>query len=334
MKKNNVGFPYTRLRRNRLKNFSRELNAENSLHVKNLILPLFVANDDLSGTEVNSMPNVKRHSITSVIKEAEEAFELGIPSIALFPYINPEKKDEKGSLATNKDNIINKCVKKLKENIPDLGIICDVALDPYTNHGQDGLIINGEVNNDETIKVLCEQSLILADAGCDILAPSDMMDGRVKSIRETLEKKFFKNVQIMSYSAKYASNFYGPFREILGSRISNSNDLKKTYQLSSSNSDEAIREINNDIDEGADMIIVKPALSYLDIIYRARKETNIPIYAFLVSGEYSMIKSAAEKGWLDEDKAAYESLISIKRAGAYGMFTYFAKKIAIILKNT
>ena len=333
MTKNNFGFPLRRLRRNRLKKFSRDLNSENFLNVKNLILPLFVSSDDISGTEVNSMPDIKRHSIQSLLKEANEAFKLGIPSIALFPYINPDSKDEKGSLALSKNNIINKCVIQLKRSIPDLGVICDVALDPYTNHGQDGLIIDGKVDNDETIKILCEQSLILADSGCDVLAPSDMMDGRIKSIREVMEKNNFNNIQIMSYAAKYASNFYGPFREILGSSKSNSNNLKQTYQLSSANSDEAIREINFDIDEGADMITVKPALSYLDIIYRARNETNIPVYGFQVSGEYSMIKSAAEKGWLDEDKAAYESLISIKRSGAYGMFTYFAKKIALMLNN-
>ena len=326
----NSGFPLIRMRRNRMKDFSRKMVSENNLFVSDLIQPLFVTGGKLEDSNVTSMPGVKRHSIDSIVNEAREIYKLGIPAIALFPYIEKEIKDEKGSEALNNNNIICQAIKAIKKNTPELGIICDVALDPYTNHGHDGIIKNGQVDNDCTLEILCNQAINQVKAGCDIIAPSDMMDGRVKSIRSSLDKNNFINTPILSYSAKYSSSFYGPFRDALGSKLDkNKIDGKQTYQMDPSNSREALREIELDISEGADMIMIKPAISYLDIIKSASVTFNIPIFAYQVSGEYSMIKAASEKGWIDEKKIVYETLISIKRSGASCILTYFAKDIAI-----
>ena len=326
---NSSGFPLVRMRRNRIKDFSRRLISENVLTTNDLIQPLFVTKGKFENSYINSMPGIKRHSLLSIISEAKEIYNLGIPAIALFPFIDEALKDEVGSEALNENNIICEAIKAIKNEVPRLGVICDVALDPYTNHGHDGIIINDEVDNDETLKVLSKQAINQVNSGCDIIAPSDMMDGRVKAIRLSLDENGFKNTPILSYSAKYSSVLYGPFRDALGSKVLKSKlDGKKSYQMDPSNSKEAIREIQLDIDEGADMIMIKPALSYLDIIKSASENFNIPVFAYQVSGEYSMIKAAAEKEWIDESKAIKESLISIKRSGASGILTYFAKEVA------
>jgi porphobilinogen synthase len=312
-----------------MKEFSRKMVSENNLFVDDLIQPLFVTRGKLENSNIASMPGIKRYSIDSIVNEAREIYDLGIPAIALFPYIENEIKDEKGTEALNSNNIICQAIKAIKKNIPELGIICDVALDPYTNHGHDGIINNGQVDNDSTLDILCNQAVNQVKAGCDVIAPSDMMDGRVKSIRSSLDKHNFINTPILSYSAKYASSFYGPFRDALGSKIDkNKIDGKQTYQMDPANSREALREIELDINEGADMIMIKPAISYLDIIKSASNTFNIPIFAYQVSGEYSMIKAASEKGWINEKNIVYETLISIKRSGASCILTYFAKDIA------
>ena len=268
-----------------------------------------------------------------MIQEAIEIYKSGIPAIAIFPYIPNNLKDENGTESLNKNNVICKAIKEIKSSCPEIGIICDVALDPYTNHGHDGIIINNEINNDKTIEILCKQAVIQAEAGCDIIAPSDMMDGRVKSIRSALDNKNLINTSILSYSAKYASSFYGPFRDALGTKINSDHVFdKKSYQMDPANSREALREIELDINEGADIIMIKPALSYLDIISLAKQNFEIPIFAYQVSGEYSMIKAASEKGWINEQDIIFETLLSIKRAGASSILTYFAKNIAKSLK--
>ena len=326
-------FPLTRMRRNRIKVFSRKIVAENYLNVENLIQPLFVTEGKYENTSIESMPGIKRHSVDSIVNEAKEIESLGIPAIAIFPHINDDLKDAIGSEALNENNIICTAIKEIKKECPNLGLICDVALDPYTDHGHDGIIYNDEVNNDETIKILCKQALIQAKAGCDIVAPSDMMDGRVKEIRTSLDKHDFINTIILAYSSKYASSFYGPFRSAVGSKIDQNKISKRSYQMSPSNSREAMREIELDINEGADIIMIKPAISYLDIIKSAYQNYNIPIFAYQVSGEYSMIKAAANNNWINEKDAVYESLISIKRAGATCILTYFAKSVAKNLKE-
>ena len=331
---NNPGFPLVRMRRNRIKDFSRRLISENVLTINDLIQPLFVTKGKFENSSITSMPGIIRHSIDSIVSEAREIYNLGIPAIAIFPFVDKTLKDEKGSEALNENNIICEAIKAIKKEVPSLGVICDVALDPYTNHGHDGIIIKGEVDNDETIKILSKQAINQANSGCDIIAPSDMMDGRVKAIRLSLDENGFKNIPILSYSAKYSSALYGPFRDALGSKVFKSNlDGKKSYQMDPSNSKEALREIELDINEGADMIMIKPALSYLDIIKSASENFNIPIFAYQVSGEYSMIKAAAENEWIDESKIVFETLISIKRSGASVILTYFAKEVAKILKS-
>ena len=328
-KDNYSGFPLIRMRRNRMKEFSRKMVSENNLFVDDLIQPLFVTRGKLENSNIASMPGIKRYSIDSIVNEAREIYDLGIPAIALFPYIENEIKDGKGTEALNSNNIICQAIKAIKKNIPELGIICDVALDPYTNHGHDGIIKNGQVDNDSTLDILCSQAVNQVKAGCDVIAPSDMMDGRVKSIRSSLDKHNFINTPILSYSAKYSSSFYGPFRDALGSKLDkNKIDGKQTYQMDPANSREALREIELDINEGADMIMIKPAISYLDIIKSASNTFNIPIFAYQVSGEYSMIKAASEKGWINEKNIVHETLISIKRSGASCILTYFAKDIA------
>ena len=281
---------------------------------------------------IDAMPDTFKFSADLILHEAEEANKLGIRAIALFPNIDLNKKDKQGSEAINPDNLVCRTVKLLKENFPELGIICDVALDPYTTHGHDGLLINDEINNDKTVEVLCKQALNQAHAGCDIIAPSDMMDGRISSIRDYLDQNGFINTQIMAYSAKYASSFYGPFRDAVGSKDQLKFN-KSSYQMDPANGDEALLEVNLDISEGADMVIVKPGMPYLDIIYRIKKEFKVPTYAFQVSGEYSMIMSAKNSQYLNLKKTMLESLLCFKRAGANGIITYFAKDASRILKN-
>lgn len=331
----NSSFPSTRLRRNRMKSFSRKLIAENMLTVNDLILPLFVTEGVNKKEEISSMPTVYRNSIDELLKEAESAVELAIPAIAIFPHIENELKDAKGSNAIDNKNLICRSIKAVKNEFPDLGIITDVALDPFTDHGHDGLVINNEVNNDETLKVLGQQALIQAQAGCDIIAPSDMMDGRVGHIRSILDDAGFINTQILSYAAKYASGFYGPFRDAIGSKLA-SGASKSTYQLDPANSDEALREVELDIAEGADIVMVKPGMPYLDILQRVKQTFNIPTFVYQVSGEYMMLSKAymriGDKPPLNPDKVILESLLSFKRAGANAILTYFAKDVAKMLK--
>ena len=325
-------FPSTRLRRIRMKEFSRRLVSENNLSVNDLIWPLFVCEGNNIADKINSMPGVFRYSIDNILKELETAVKLKIPAIALFPQIDSGLKDEKGSEATNENNLICRTIKSIKKNFPDLGVICDVALDPYTNHGHDGLVINNIVDNDTTLEVLEKQALVQAVAGCDIIAPSDMMDGRVARIRNILDENKFQNTLILSYAAKYASKFYGPFRDAISSSGNLKGGSKSTYQMDMANSNEALREVALDIQEGADMVMVKPGMPYLDIIHRIKSEFNIPTFAYQVSGEYAMIKGAINNNWLDS-QVIKESLLSFKRAGADGILTYFAKEIAEELNN-
>ena len=325
-------FPSTRLRRIRMKEFSRRLVSENNLSVNDLIWPLFVCEGNNIADKINSMPGVFRYSIDNILKELEIAVKLKIPAIALFPQIDSGMKDEKGSEATNENNLICRTIKSIKKNFPDLGVICDVALDPYTNHGHDGLVVNNIVDNDTTLEVLEKQALVQAVAGCDIIAPSDMMDGRVARIRNILDENKFQNTLILSYAAKYASKFYGPFRDAISSSGNLKGGSKSTYQMDMANSNEALREVALDIQEGADMVMVKPGMPYLDIIQRIKSKFNIPTFAYQVSGEYAMIKGAINNNWLDS-QVIKESLLSFKRAGADGILTYFAKEIAEDLNN-
>jgi|TARA_B110000467_G_scaffold25619_1_gene23021 porphobilinogen synthase len=315
-----------------MKEFSRRLVSENNLSVNDLIWPLFVCEGNNIADKINSMPGVFRYSIDNILKELETAVKLKIPAIALFPQIDSGLKDEKGSEATNENNLICRTIKSIKKNFPDLGVICDVALDPYTNHGHDGLVVNNIVDNDTTLEVLEKQALVQAVAGCDIIAPSDMMDGRVARIRNILDENKFQNTLILSYAAKYASKFYGPFRDAISSSGNLKGGSKSTYQMDMANSNEALREVALDIQEGADMVMVKPGMPYLDIIHRIKSEFNIPTFAYQVSGEYAMIKGAINNNWLDS-QVIKESLLSFKRAGADGILTYFAKEIAEDLNN-
>ena len=318
----NSSFPSTRLRRNRMKSFSRKLISENVLTVNDLILPLFVTEGVNKKEDIPSMPAVYRNSIDELLKEAEYAAKLEIPAIAIFPHIEKDLKDEKGSNAIDNKNLVCRSIKAVKKEFPDLGIITDVALDPFTDHGHDGLIIN-------------EEGKVQAEAGCDIIAPSDMMDGRVGYIRQVLDEAGFINTQILSYAAKYASGFYGPFRDAIGSKLA-SGASKSTYQLDPANSDEALREVELDIAEGADIVMVKPGMPYLDIVQRVKQTFNIPTFVYQVSGEYMMLSNACnrigEKIALDPDKVILESLLSFKRAGANAILTYFAKDAAKMLK--
>ena len=326
-------FPRIRMRRNRMSNFSRRLISENNISLDDLIYPIFITYGSNVKEEVVSMPGIYRYSLDLLHKEIEYISSLFIPAIAFFPKVQNELKTSDGKEALNKNNLICKAIEISKKVNPKLGVICDVALDPYTDHGHDGVIINNQIDNDETLSILCKQALVQAEAGCDIIAPSDMMDGRVGFIRDALDKNGFTNVQIMSYAAKYASAFYGPFRDAVGSNLSLLKKSKKSYQMDPANSDEALKEIALDINEGADMVIVKPGMPYLDIIFRVKQEFKIPTFAYQVSGEYSMIKNAIEKGWFDEDRIIFESLIAFKRAGCNGIITYFAPNIAKKLLN-
>jgi len=320
-------FPTTRLRRTRQNQWIRRLVSETTLKVDDLIWPVFVVEGKGQCQPVPSMPGVYRWSIDTLVEQATKARDLGIPAIAIFPNIEEGKKTEKAQEATNPDNLVCRSIEKLKKNLPDLGVMTDVALDPYTPHGHDGILIDGHIDNDTTLSVLRAQALNQAKAGCDILGPSDMMDGRVGVIRDALEGKGFKNTLIMSYAAKYASGFYGPFRDAVGSKNQLAGD-KKTYQQDPANTDEALREIQMDIQEGADMVMVKPGLPYLDVIHRASQTFNIPVFAYQVSGEYAMICAAADNGWINRDQVMLESLLSIKRAGGRGILTYDALNLA------
>jgi porphobilinogen synthase len=296
-----------------------------------LIWPLFVVGGQNTRTPVASMPGVDRLTVDQVVRDAERAAKLNIPCIALFPYTEPSLRDETGSEALNPNNLVCQAVRAIKKEFPDIGVLCDVALDPFTSHGHDGLIADGRILNDETVAVLVQQALVQAEAGCDVIAPSDMMDGRVGAIREGLDDNGFGDVQIMSYAAKYASAFYGPFRDAIGSAKTLTGD-KRTYQMDSANTDEALREVELDIAEGADMVMVKPGMPYLDVVRRVKDTFSMPTFVYQVSGEYAMIAGAANSGWIDGDRAMMESLVGFKRAGADGILTYFAPMVAEKLK--
>jgi porphobilinogen synthase len=300
---------------------------ESVLTTDDLIWPLFISEGIRQRQPVASMPGVERLSVDEVVREAERAARLAIPCIALFPYTDPALRDAEGREALNPDNLVCRAIRAVKREVPDIGLLCDVALDPYTSHGHDGLLRDGVILNDETVAVLVEQARVQAEAGCDIIAPSDMMDGRVGAIRAALDAAGFLDVQIMAYAAKYASAFYGPFRDAVGSSATLVGD-KRTYQMDPANSDEALREVELDIAEGADMVMVKPGLPYLDILRRVKETFGMPTFAYQVSGEYAMIQAAAQNGWLDGEKAMIESLTAFKRAGADGVLTYFAPRVA------
>lgn len=325
-------FPKTRLRRTRSSDWSRRLVRENELSTNDLIWPLFVREGEKVSEPIPSMPGIERHSVDHIAMQAAEAHELGIPAVALFPKTPGKLKNNGGTEAWNADNLVNRATRAIKAAVPDIGVIVDVALDPYTSHGHDGLMKGGIILNDETVEVLTKQAIVQAEAGADIVAPSDMMDGRVKAIREALDKKGHQQTQIMAYAAKYASSFYGPFRDAVGSGGVLEGD-KKTYQMDPGNSDEAIREIALDIAEGADSIIVKPGMPYLDIVRRVKDNFLIPTYAYQVSGEFSMLHAAAANGWLDLDAVMMESLMAFKRAGANGVLTYFAPEAAKLIRG-
>jgi len=327
-------FPGRRPRRMRRDAFSRNLMRENSLSVNDLIYPMFILNNPGEREAITSMPGIERVGIDEMLKEAEELVGLGIPAVALFP-VTPEKlKSEDACEAYNPDGLAQQAVRALKQAFPELGVITDVALDPFTTHGQDGLIDDsGYVLNDETVDVLVKQALSHANAGADIVAPSDMMDGRIGAIRETLEAAEHIHTRILAYSAKYASSYYGPFRDAVGSAAKLGSGNKNTYQMDPANSDEALWEVGIDIDEGADMVMIKPGLPYLDIVRRIKDQYAVPTFVYQVSGEYAMIKAAAQNGWLDEKAIVLESLLSMKRAGADGILSYFAKPVAQWLRE-
>ena len=327
-------FPATRMRRVRRDEFSRRLVRENSLSLDDLIFPVFIVEGKNEKQLVKSMPSVFRLSIDNLIKEASELVDLGIPAIALFPVIDSAKKEKEGAESYNPDGLVQRAIKALKNEYPELGVITDVALDPYTTHGQDGLVNEaGYVLNDQTVEVLARQALSHANSGADIVAPSDMMDGRVKAIRQELEVNGLVHTRILAYSAKYASSYYGPFREAVGSEKTLGVGNKHSYQMDIANSDEALQEVALDIAEGADMVMVKPGLPYLDIVQRVKSEFGVPTFVYQVSGEYAMHMAAAQNGWLDENSIVLESLTSIKRAGADAILTYFAKKAASLIRN-
>ncbi len=326
-------FPALRLRRLRMHDWTRKLVAENILTVDDLIWPLFVQEGNNLRSPVASMPGVDRLSIDLAVKAAEEAAKLGIPAIALFPQTPAELKTDMADEAINPDNLVCRATRAIKAAVPEVGIICDSALDPYTSHGHDGIVENDVVLNDLTVDMLTKQSLVQVEAGCDIIAPSDMMDGRVGAIRTALESAGHHNVMIMAYAAKYASAFYGPFRDAIGSKSSLGGADKRSYQMNPADRDIAMREVALDIEEGADMIMVKPGMPYLDVISRIRDTFAMPTFAYQVSGEYAMLQAAGEKGWLDLDRVMMESLLAFKRAGANGVLTYFAPKVARMLKD-
>ena len=325
-----ASFPALRLRRLRRHDWTRRLVAETTLSPDDLIWPLFVIDGQNRREPIASMPGVERLSADLAAEAACEAQELGIPVIALFPQTSPNLKTPDGREAINPDNLVCRTVRAIKAVAPDVGVLCDVALDPYTDHGHDGVLIDNYVANDETVEILVRQAIVQVEAGCDIIAPSDMMDGRVGAIRTALEDAGHRNTLIMSYAAKYASAFYGPFRDAIGSAKALTGD-KRTYQMHPANSEEALREVALDLAEGADMVMVKPGMPYLDLVFRVRQEFQVPTFAYQVSGEYSMLRGAIDQSWLDRDRAILESLMSFKRAGASGILTYFARDAAKLL---
>ena len=327
-------FPIQRMRRMRRDEFSRRLMREHQLTADDLIYPLFILDGEGQREAVPSMPGVERISIDQLLKEAKELVELGVPAIALFPVTPQEKKTEDACEAYNPDGLAQRAVRALKEKFPDLGVITDVALDPFTTHGQDGLIDeSGYVMNDETVEVLVKQALSHAEAGADVVAPSDMMDGRIGVIRVALEEAGFIHTRILAYSAKYASSFYGPFRDAVGSSANLGASNKYTYQMDPANTDESLREVELDLEEGADMVMVKPGMPYLDVVRRVKENFGVPTYAYQVSGEYAMLKAASQNGWLVEKAVVMEALLCFKRAGADGILTYYAKQVAQWLKE-
>lgn len=326
-------FPDTRLRRPRREEWSRRLVRETSLTAADLIWPLFVCEGQDNCEQVPSMPGVERLSIDLLVEAVGEAIGLGIPAVALFPATDPAQKTPECEEAIDPENLVCRAVRAIKSaHGAKIGVICDVALDPYSSHGQDGLVRDGYVVNDETVALLCQQAIVQAEAGCDIIAPSDMMDGRIGTIRRALDESKLEHVQIMAYAAKYASAFYGPFRDAVGSAGSLGSGDKRTYQMDPSNGDEALREVALDVAEGADMVMVKPGLPYLDIVHRVKETFRVPTFAYQVSGEYAMIMAAAERGWLDREQTMLESLTAFKRAGADGVLTYFARDAARLLQ--
>ena len=326
-----ASYPRLRLRRNRRDAWSRKLVAEHVLTSGDLIWPVFV-HDDGRKEPIASMPGVFRLPIPALVDAAGEAAALGIPTIAVFPAVPPALKDEEGGEATNPGNLVCRAVAALKHAVPEIGVLCDVALDPFTSHGHDGVIRAGYVENDETVAILQRQAVVQAEAGCDIIAPSDMMDGRVGAVRAALDEAGFAHVRIMSYAAKYASAFYGPFRDAIGSKSALGSADKRTYQMDPANGDEALREVALDLQEGADMVMVKPGMPYLNVVRRVKEAFRVPTYAYQVSGEYAMLHAAAQNGWLDGERAVMESLLAFKRAGADGILTYAAVDAARMLK--
>ena len=325
-------FPASRMRRNRTNDPVRRMVAENVLTPSDFIWPVFVVEGTGAREAVPSMPGVERLSIDLLVGAAEEAFQLGIPALAIFPATPPEAKSEDGAESCNPENLMCRSIRAVRAALPEMVLVCDVALDPYTTHGHDGLLRDGEILNDETVEVLCKQSLVQAEAGCDTIAPSDMMDGRIAAIRAALDGAGYRNTRIMAYAAKYASGFYGPFRDAVGSKAALTGD-KRTYQMDPANSDEALREVAQDLEEGADMVMIKPGMPYLDIVRRVKDEFGAPTFVYQVSGEYSMIMAAAAGGWLEERAVALEALVGMRRAGADGILTYFAKKAAAWLRE-
>jgi len=321
-----------RMRRNRRAEWSRRMVRENVITTDDLIWPIFIVDGQKKRTPVASMPGVERLTVDEAVRDAARAAKLNIPCLALFPYTEPGLRDETGAEALNPENLVCRALRAIKKEVPHIGLLCDVALDPYTSHGHDGLMRDGEILNDETVAVLVQQALVEAEAGCDIIAPSDMMDGRVGAIRTALDNANRTDVQIMAYAAKYASAFYGPFRDAVGSSATLTGD-KRTYQMDFANSDEALREVELDINEGADMVMVKPGLPYLDVIRRVKDAFGMPTFAYQVSGEYSMLMAAIQNGWLDHGKVMMESMMAFKRAGADGVLTYFAPQIAEKIKK-
>jgi porphobilinogen synthase len=319
--------------RNRKAEWARRMVRENVLTTDDLIWPLFLTEGSNKRVAVDSMPGIERVSVDQAARAAERAAELAIPCIALFPYTDPSRRDADGTEALNPDNLVCRAIRAIKQAAPDVGILCDVALDPYTSHGHDGLLHDDVILNDETVAVLVQQALVEAEAGADIIAPSDMMDGRVGAIRSGLDNAGFGDVSIMAYAAKYASAFYGPFRDAVGSSTTLTGD-KRTYQMDPCNTDEALREVGLDIEQGADMVMVKPGMPYLDVLARVKEHFAMPTFAYQVSGEYAMIMAAAHNGWLDGEKAMLESLIAFKRAGADGVLSYFAPRVAEKLRQS
>ena len=327
-----AAFPELRMRRLRRTAWARRLVAEHVLSPADLIWPLFLVDGEGLRQPVAAMPGVERLSIDLAVRAAEEAALLGIPAVALFPQTHSALKTADGREALNPDNLVCRAVRAIKRAVPEIGVLCDVALDPYTSHGHDGVLVGENVANDETVEILARQAVLQAEAGCDIVAPSDMMDGRVAAIRKALESAGFTDTLIMAYAAKYASAFYGPFRDAIGSAKSLIGD-KRSYQMDPANCDEAIREVALDIAEGADMVMVKPGMPYLDVLRRVKEVFHLPVFAYQVSGEYAMLVGAAERGWLDREQVMLESLIAFRRAGASGILTYFARDAARLLRG-